>query len=169
MEARRVSSTAWGLALIFGSFPLIGRVVLGTWEFGGSAELACLLLLVGAYARFRASRAYAAKPDPATFLDHAGRLASSGRMDRAVGLLTKTIRQSPKLWQAYQYRAQLQVQSGDAAQAVRDLSEAIRLAPNEPHLYVLRSQAYAILGDEAASRSDYESASALGQSAAGGA
>jgi Flp pilus assembly protein TadD len=95
-------------------------------------------------------------------LDQASQLASSGRIDRAIARLTKTIRLSPKLWQAYQYRGELYIRRGDAvALAVQDFSEAIRLAPNEPQLYLLRGQAYGLLGDQPASRSDYESASTL--------
>jgi Flp pilus assembly protein TadD len=70
-----------------------------------------------------------------------------GRIDRAIALLTKTIRQSPKFWQAYQYRGELYLRAGNAALATQDFAEAIRLAPGEPHLYLLREQAYSLLGD----------------------
>jgi cytochrome c-type biogenesis protein CcmH/NrfG len=147
MDRRQWSKAAWALALLFGSFPVVGRMVLGNWEFGGSAEIACLLLLAGAYFHLRSRRRYAANPDPATLLDQASQLAANGRVDRAVALLTKTIRQSPKLWQAYQYRGELHLRAGDAVLATHDFAEAIRLAPNEPHLYLLREQAHALLGD----------------------
>jgi cytochrome c-type biogenesis protein CcmH/NrfG len=139
-QARQWSRTAWAVGLLFGSLPVAGRIVLGTWEFSGAAEIACLLLMLGAYFHIR-SRLYAAKPDPATLLDQAGQLASDGRIERAIALLTRTIRQSPKLWQAYQYRGELRLRLGNVALAAQDFSEAIRLAPNEPHLYVLREQA----------------------------
>lgn len=101
-------------------------------------------------------------PDPATMLAQASQLASSGRIDRAITLLTKTIRLSPQLWQAFQYRGELHVRHGNAvALAVQDFSEAIRLAPREPHLYLLRGHAYSLLGDDSSSRNDYENASAL--------
>src|SRR5580698_2334859 len=102
MDARQWSRAAWGLALLFGSLPVAGRLVLGTWEFTGAAEIACLLAMLGGYFHFR-SRRYSARPDPATLLDQANQLAANGRVDRAVALLTKTIGQNPKLWQAYQY------------------------------------------------------------------
>jgi cytochrome c-type biogenesis protein CcmH/NrfG len=146
MDRRQWSRIAWALALLFGSLPVVGRFVLGDWEFVGAGEIACLLLLAGAYFHLR-SRRYAAKPDPATLLDQANQLAANGRTGRAIALLTKTIRQSPKLWQAYQYRGELHLRAGNAALAAQDFAEAIRLAPNEPHLYLLREQAYTLLGD----------------------
>ncbi len=143
MDARQWSRAAWALALLFGSLPVMGRLVLGDWEFWSAAEISCLLLLAGAYFHFR-SRRYATTPDPATLLDQANRFASSGRIDRAVRLLTKTIRQSPKLWQAYQYRGELRLRLGEFALAAQDFSDAIRLAPDEPHLHVLLDQAAAL-------------------------
>ena len=139
-QARQWSRTAWAVGLLFGSLPLAGRLILGSWEFAGAAEIACLLLMLGAYFHIR-SRRYGTKPDPATLLDRASQFASSGRVDRAIASLTKSIRQSPKLWQAYQYRGELRLRLGDVALAAQDFSEAIRLAPSEPHLYVLRDQA----------------------------
>jgi cytochrome c-type biogenesis protein CcmH/NrfG len=141
MDERQWSRTAWALALVFGSFPIAGRIVLGDWEFAGAAEIACLLAMAGTYLHLRSRRRHATKPDPATLLDHAGQLAASDRMDRAVALLTRTIRQNPKLWQAYQYRGELHLRMGETALAARDFSEAIRLAPGEPHLHVLQAQA----------------------------
>jgi tetratricopeptide (TPR) repeat protein len=143
MDARQWSRAAWALALLFGSLPVAGRFVLGDWEFLSAAEISCLLLLAGAYFHFR-SRRYAATPDPATLLDQANRLAANGRIDGAVRLLTKTIRQSPKLWQAYQYRGELRLRLGASALAAQDFSDAIRLAPDEPHLRVLLEQAASV-------------------------
>jgi tetratricopeptide (TPR) repeat protein len=136
MDARRWSRAAWALALVFGSLPVVGRLVEGDWEFIAAAEIACLLLMVGAYFHVR-SRRYLTKPDPATLLDLANQLAANGRSDKAIALLTKTIRQSPKLWQAYQYRGELRLRLGDFHRAAQDFSDAIRLAPDEPHLRVL--------------------------------
>ena len=153
---------AWGLALLFGSLPLASRLFLGAWGFSGAAEISCFLLILGAYFRFASRRGIPSIPDPATMLDQASQLASSGRIDRAIALLTKTIRLSPKLWQAFQYRGELYLSQGDAVgRAIRDFSEAIRLAPKEPHLYLLRGHAYSLLGDDSSSRNDYENASAL--------
>jgi tetratricopeptide (TPR) repeat protein len=140
MHRRQWSRAAWALALLFGSLPVVGRFVLGDWEFVGAGEIACLLALLGVYLHIRARR-YAARPDPATLLDHASRLAASGRVDRAIELLTKTVRQSPRLWQAYQYRGELRLRAGEFELAAQDFSDAIRLAPDEQHLRVLLGQA----------------------------
>jgi tetratricopeptide (TPR) repeat protein len=102
--------------------------------------VACLLLLVGVYFHVR-SRRYTTKADPATLLDNAYRLAASGRTDRALTLLTRIIRQNPKLWQAYQYRGELRLRHGEHSLAAEDFSQAIRLAPDEPHLRALLQKA----------------------------
>lgn len=136
MDARQWSRAAWALALLFGSLPLAGRLVLGSWEFISAGEIACLLLLAATYFHVR-SRRFSTKPDPATLLDQANRLAANGRPDRALAVLTRTIRQSPKLWQAYQYRGELRLRLGDRSLAAQDFSDAIRLAPDEPHLHLL--------------------------------
>jgi len=136
MDARQWSRAAWALAALFGSLPVAGRLVFGSWEFTSAMGIACLLALAGGYFHVR-SRRYRTKPDPATLLDQAHRLAASGRTDRALALLTRTIRQSPKLWQAYQYRGELRLRLGECALAADDFSEAMRLAPDEPHLRVL--------------------------------
>ena len=96
--------------------------------------------MAGAYLHFRGRR-HGARPDPATLLDQAHQLATEGRVDRAIALLTRTIRQSPKLWQAYQYRGELQLRLGEHELAARDFSDAIQLAPDEPHLHRLLEQA----------------------------
>jgi tetratricopeptide (TPR) repeat protein len=140
MDARQWSRAAWALALLFGSLPLVGRLVLGSWEFVSAGEIASLLLLAGAYFHVR-SRRFATRPDPATLLEHANRLAAGGRSDRALAVLTKTIGQSPKLWQAYQYRGELRLRLGDRLLAAEDFSDAIRLAPEEPHLHLLLEEA----------------------------
>jgi tetratricopeptide (TPR) repeat protein len=139
MNAREWSRAAWALALLFGSLPVVGRLVQGDWEFVTAAELACIFLMLGAYFHVR-SRRYPPKPDPATLLDQANRLAAEGRLDRALALLTRTIRDSPRLWQAYQYRGELRLGLGQFALAEQDFAEAIRLAPDEPHLHLLLQQ-----------------------------
>jgi cytochrome c-type biogenesis protein CcmH/NrfG len=140
MDARRWSRAAWSLAAVFGSLPIVGRLVQGDWEFVSAAEISCVLLIAGAYFHVR-SRRHITKPDPATLLDQANQFAANGRTDRAVSLLTKTIRQSPKLWQAYQYRGELRLRLGQVELAAQDFSDAIRIAPDEPHLRVLLAQA----------------------------
>jgi tetratricopeptide (TPR) repeat protein len=140
MPGRQWSKAAWGLAALFGSLPLVGRLVLGEWEFIGAGEIAILLAGLGVYLHIR-SRRYISKPDLAILLDQANKLAASGRTDRAIALLTKTAHQSPHLWQAYQYRGQLHLLTGEYELAAQDFSQAIRMAPDEPHLHVLLEQA----------------------------
>jgi tetratricopeptide (TPR) repeat protein len=140
MPGRQWSKAAWGLALVFGSLPLVGRVVLGDWEFVGAGEIAVLLAGLGIYLHIR-SRRYHSKPDLAVLLEQAGKLAADGRTDRAIALLTKTARQSPRLWQAYQYRGELRLRIGEFELAAQDFAQAIRMAPDEPHLHVLLEQA----------------------------
>ncbi|HUA57826.1 MAG TPA: tetratricopeptide repeat protein [Verrucomicrobiae bacterium] len=146
MDLRQWSRAAGALALLFASFPLVGRLVLGRWEFAGAGELACLLLLAGAYLHFR-SRRYATRADPATLLARARDFAAGGRTDRALSLLTRTIRQNPRLWQAYQYRGELRLRLGAFELAAQDFAEAIRLAPEEPYLQVLLQRATAAPSD----------------------
>jgi tetratricopeptide (TPR) repeat protein len=140
MDRRQWSRTAWALAIVFASFPIAGRLILGDWEFAGSGEFACLLAIAGLYLRFR-ERRHQARPDPAILLDQAQRLAGEGRSDRAIAMLSRTIRQSPRLWQAYQYRGELRLRLGESDMAAQDFAEAIRLAPEEQHLHVLLAQA----------------------------
>ena len=161
-RARSLSRTAWALALLFGSLPLASRLFLGVWGFDGAGEIACLLLILGAYFHMVSRWRSPTIPDAATLLEHAGQLAAAGRTDRAIALLTKAIHQSPHLWQAFQYRGELYLQQEEApARAVQDFSAAIQLAPREPHLYLLRARAYSLLGDEASSRQDCQQASRL--------
>ena len=41
MDAHRLSRAAWTLAVVFGSLPIVGRLVQGDWEFVTAAEIAC--------------------------------------------------------------------------------------------------------------------------------
>jgi tetratricopeptide (TPR) repeat protein len=136
------------MAILFASMPAASKLFLGVWGFDGATEIACLCLILGAYFHIVGRRAGPPVPDPATMLDQAIQLASSGRTDEAIALLTETIRLSPHLWQAFQFRGELYLlrQSFDAA--LQDLNEAIRLAPEEPHLYILREQAHSLLGPD---------------------
>jgi tetratricopeptide (TPR) repeat protein len=150
------------MALIFGSLPLASRLFLGVWGFDGAAEIACLLLLAAAYLHLAGRRKGASLPDPAAMLDQAGQLAAAGRIDRAIAVLTKTIRHSPQFWQAFQHRGELYLQQdGAVPQALEDFSAAIKLAPEEPHLYLLRGHAHRLLGDEASCQRDFDQASFL--------
>ena len=73
----------WAMAAIFGSLPVASRVFLGAWGFEGAAELACLCAILGGYLTIR-GRKLRAIPDPATMLEEATLLASTGRVDRAI-------------------------------------------------------------------------------------
>jgi tetratricopeptide (TPR) repeat protein len=139
---------AWAMAFLFASMPAASKLFLGVWGFDGAAEIACLCLILGTYFHIAARRRVPAIPDPATMLDEAIQLASSGRIDAAIALLTETIRLSPQLWQAFQYRGELYLRQQSFDAALQDLNEAIRLAPEEPHLYVLRGQAHSFLGGD---------------------
>jgi cytochrome c-type biogenesis protein CcmH/NrfG len=133
---------AWAMALLFASMPAASKLFLGVWGFDGAAEIAFLCLILGVYFHILGRRRVPAMPDPATMLDRAIQLASSGQVDAAIALLTETIRLSPQLWQAFQYRGELYLRQQSFDAALQDLDEAIRLAPEEPHLYILRGQAH---------------------------
>ena len=166
MEARsrmlQWGRACWGLAALFASLPVTSRILLGSWEFREAAELGFLCAVLGAYLEFRGRRRLKALRDDAAALDRALSLASGGRTEEALAVLTKALRISPRLWQAYQYRGQIRLRDpGLGSDALADFNEAIRLAPAESHLYRLRSQAYELLGDEASAREDQERAAAL--------
>jgi tetratricopeptide (TPR) repeat protein len=150
------------MALVFGSLPLASRLFLGVWGFDGAAEIACLLLILGAYFHIVSRWRSPTIPDPAAMLDQASQLASSGRIDRAIALLTRAIHQSPQFWQAFQHRGELHLQQEDSVPlALEDFSAAIHLAPREPQLYLLRAHTHRLLGDEASSQRDFDRASFL--------
>jgi len=145
--ARQWIRIAWAMALLFASMPAASKLFLGVWGFDGAAGIACLCLILGTYFHIVSRRRAPAVPDPASMLDQAIQLARSGQFDPAIVLLTETIRLSPQLWQAFQYRGELYLRKQSFDAAFQDLTEAIRLAPNEPHLYILRGQAYSLLGE----------------------
>jgi tetratricopeptide (TPR) repeat protein len=166
-QARQWSRAACGMALLFASLPAASRLFLGEWGFEGAAEISGLCLIVGTYLYFFSRRSFSALPDSAAILDQAIRLASEGRVAQAIALLSKAIRFSPWLWQAFQYRGELRLRQPETVTAaVEDFTEAIRLAPHEAYLYVLRGQTHYILGHEAAAKKDFERAAALGATVA---
>jgi tetratricopeptide (TPR) repeat protein len=146
-KARRWGRTALALAFLFGSLPLAGRIFLGSWGFDDATLLACLCFAVAGYLHIRARR-FRVVPDAAALLDGAIQLAASGQPAEGIALLTEAIRLSPRLWQAFQYRGELYLQSGDVEAALRDFDRAISLAPNEPHIRVLRGHALSHLEAE---------------------
>jgi tetratricopeptide (TPR) repeat protein len=143
-RARQWSRTALALAALFGSFPIVGRLVLGEWAFEGATGIACLWLAIGVYLHVRARR-MKSMPDPALVLDEALQFAALGDTRRAMATLDRAIRESPWFWQAFQCRGELSLRIGAIGDALDDFAEAIRLAPNEPHLRQLHAQAEALL------------------------
>lgn len=153
---------AWALAALFASLPVASRVLLGSWGFQEAGELGFLCAVLGTYLEIRGRRRLKALRDDAAALERALSLASEGRTGDALAVLTKALRISPRLWQAYQYRGQIRLREPESwSAALADFNEAIRLAPAESHLYRLRGQAYELLGDEASAREDQERAVAL--------
>jgi len=146
IQARQWSRIAWTLALLFASLPVASRLFLGGWEFEGAGGLACLLLLLGTYFHILGRRRFRGVPDAASMLEEALRLAKYGSRNEAIHLLGETIRLSPRLWQAFQYRGELYLSIENPGAALEDFDEAIRLAPEEPHLAALRERALALLG-----------------------
>src|SRR5690242_5243821 len=92
----------WGVAALFGSLPVASRIFLGSWEFPEAAELSFVCLTVGTYLEIRGRRRLKGLRDDATALERALSLAAEGRTTEAEAVLTKAVRISPKLWQAYQ-------------------------------------------------------------------
>ncbi len=168
LRLRQWSRVAWGLAALLGSLPVVSWLFLGSWGFPEAAEFAVLCFLVGCYLEIL-SRRWRTLRDDALVLERALSLAAEGREEEAIARLTRALRVSPRLWQAYQYRGQLRARRPETWRAaLADLDEAIRLAPREGHLYALRSQVFELLGDEVSARNDSETAETLGGAAPGG-
>lgn len=146
-QARQWSRTAWALALLFATLPIASKLFVGVWGFSGAAELALLCALLGTYFHFTARRNVALR-DASAMLDKALLLARSGETERSIDLLTKTIRFNPRLWQAYQYRAELHLVRGEPQKAIEDLTIAIRLAPEEEQLQGLLERAERLVSDK---------------------
>lgn len=140
VRLRQWSRTAFALAALFASFPIVGRLILGEWAFEGAGGVAGLWLALGAYLHIRSRRQWPAA-DPAALLDDAIQSVAAGDTRRALRLLDRAIAENPWFWQARQCRAEVRLHLGDAEGAMADFDEAIRLAPEEPHLRVLREQA----------------------------
>lgn len=138
--ATQWSRTALALGLLFATLPLAGRLLLGSWGFSDATLLALLCLLAAGYLQLRARR-FRQAPDPAALLDRSLQLAASGRARDAIGVLTEAIRANPELWQAYQYRGELYLQSGLAEAAIEDFAQAVAIAPEESHIRVLLGEA----------------------------
>ena len=143
-RAYRWSRTAFALAALFASFPIVGRLILGEWAFEGAGGIAGLWLIAGSYLYVRARRMPKVE-DGAALLDEAIHLASIGDAPKAMRVLGRAIRENPWLWQAYQYRGELKLAAGATEKAIEDFEKAIELAPEEPHLHNLRARAEEML------------------------
>ena len=142
--------------------PLAAKTILGVWAFQEAAAISIICFAIAAYLHLRSRSWTPTIPDGAEMMDRAFRMTASGKMARAISVLTKTLRLDRKLWQALQYRAQLRASQGDYTGALEDLDEAIRLAPKERHLYLLRASVYSAMGRASPAQQDYETASRLG-------
>ena len=161
-RARQWRRTALGMAILFASLPVIGRLLLGSWGFDGAPSVAALCLLAAAYLSFAGRKRRPPIPDSATILDQAIEQAAAGETERALALLDEALRLDRRLWQARQYSGQVLLGKPGAAQAaLDDFTAAIRLAPGEPHLYVLRSHVHTLLGCDAAAQADLDTAARL--------
>lgn len=136
---------------------MASRLLLGVWGFPEAAGISVISFTIAIYLYAR-SLGRLRIPDGAVMLDRAERLASSGKVAKAIAVLSQTIRLNSSLWQAYEYRGRLRISQGDYSEALEDLSEAIRLAPQERHLYFLRAQVYDNLGENILAQHDYETA-----------
>jgi tetratricopeptide (TPR) repeat protein len=157
-RAREWSRAAWALAALFATLPLSSRLFLGVWGFESAGALAAVCAVTGFYLHIQSRRALRELPDPSTLLEEALALGRSGHASEAEAVLTETIRVSPWVWEAFQYRAELRLARGLPREAIEDLNEAIKLRADEPQLYLLRAQAWSLLGDDAAARLDYDRA-----------
>ncbi len=165
-RARQWRRTALGLAILFASLPIAGRLFLGSWGFDGAPGIACLFLFAAAYLSLIGRGRRRPIPDSAAILDEAIQHAAAGETDRALALLDEALRLSPRLWQARQYSGQMRLSRPGAAEAaLEDFTMAIQMAPDEPHLYILRSHVLALLGRDSAARADLEAAARLARNA----
>ena len=128
--------------------PVAARIVLGVWAFQEAAAIAVICFALAGYLHLRSRGRILSIPDSAAMMDRASRLTASGRLARAISVLTKALGLDRKLWQAFQYRAELRASQADYRGALDDISEAIRLAPEEPHLYLLRDRYYTAMDKE---------------------
>ena len=161
-RARQWCRASLALALVFGSLPLAGKLILGSWGFDDAPGIACLFLVAAAYLYIVGRVRRPPIPDSATILGEAIRVAASGDTERGIALLNRAVRLSPRLWQAREYRGQMRLgESAAAESALQDFTDAIALAPAEPHLYILRSHVFGLLGRESEARADLETAARL--------
>ena len=138
--------------MLFASMPVAARIVLGVWAFQEAGAISVICFAIAAYLHLRSRGRMPTIPDSATLMDRASRLTASGRMAKAISVLTKALGLDRRLWQAFQYRAELRASQGDYRGALEDVSQAIRLAPREEHLYQLRARLDHAMGPDETSR-----------------
>ena len=131
---------------------MAARIVLGAWAFQEAGAISVICFAIAAYLHLRSRGRMPTIPDGATLMDRASRLTASVRMAKAISVLTKALGLDRRLWQAFQYRAELRASQGDYRGALEDVSQAIRLAPREEHLYQLRARLYQAMGPDETSR-----------------
>src|SRR5215472_12908164 len=93
------SRAAWGLAALAASLPVAGRLFLGSWAFAGAGEVSFLFLALGTYLYIHSRRRARTIRDDASNLERALQLASAGRTDDSIELLSRLISRRPRLWQ----------------------------------------------------------------------
>jgi tetratricopeptide (TPR) repeat protein len=140
-QANLWSRFGWAMAALFASFPVAGRIWLGVWSFEGAFALSCVCLIGGTYLYFAGRKGAPPLPDPAAMLEEAIQLADGGEHRRALRLLSRAIRLSPRFWQAWEMRGRLHFAAGDFSAALADFTQAAALAPEEAHLAKLRAEA----------------------------
>jgi tetratricopeptide (TPR) repeat protein len=138
------------------------RVFLGVWGFWQATGLSIICFTIAIYLYARSLGRKLGLPDGAMLLDRAHRLELSGKVPKAISVLTQAIRLDPNLWQAYEYRGHLRARQGEYLEALNDFTEAIQLAPHERHLYLMRAQVYMNIGENIPAEQDYETAHRLG-------
>jgi len=147
-QARQWSRAAAAVAAVFGTLPIVGRLLFGDWGFDGAWELAGALAILAAYLYLVGRRTYRPIPDSADLLDRAIQIARAGQVEDAIALLTEALRLSPRLWQAHQYRGELMLICRRAVEAREDFRAAIALMPDEPGLRMLLERAEAEIADK---------------------
>src|SRR5438477_528691 len=83
-RTRQWSRTAFALAALFASFPLVARVLLGVWTFEGATGIAGMWLAIGVYLHIRSRRVKPAPDHPEIPLWAAGAPGSEGQTAKEV-------------------------------------------------------------------------------------
>jgi tetratricopeptide (TPR) repeat protein len=81
---------------------------------------------------------------------------TSGDWDRAIGLLTKAIKDNPKFYEGYHNRGIAYSKKGEYDKSIKDLLIAVKLKPNYPESYGLLGLVYEIKKDYKRARQAYQ-------------